>query len=59
MEDLIILNIYAPNMGTANYINQLITKSKKHINNNTIIVGDFNTPSLKWTDHLSKRVTRK
>ena len=28
-EDLIILNIYAPNMGTVNYINQLITKSKK------------------------------
>ena len=30
-EDLKILNIYAPNMGSANYINQLITKSKKHI----------------------------
>ena len=43
-EDLTILNIYAPNTGAANYINQVITKSKKHINNNTIIVGDFNTP---------------
>ena len=43
-EDLAILNIYAPNVGAAKYINQLITKSKKHINNNTIIVGDFNTP---------------
>ena len=30
-EDLTTLNIYAPNMGAANYINQLITKSKKHI----------------------------
>ena len=41
-EDLtILLNIYVPNMGAANYINQLITKSKKHIDNNTIIVGDF------------------
>ena len=58
-EDLTIVNIYAPNMGAANYINQLTTKSKKHINNNTIIVGGFNTPSLKWTDHLSKRTTRK
>ena len=34
-EDLTILNIYAPNVGAANYINQLITKSKKHINNNS------------------------
>ena len=33
-------------MGTANYINHLITKLKKHIDNNTIILGDFNT-SLK------------
>ena len=30
-EDLTILNIYAPKVGAANYINQLITKSKKHI----------------------------
>ena len=30
-------------MGAANYINHLI-KSKKHIDNNIIIVGDFNTP---------------
>ena len=28
-------------MGAANYINQLITESKKYIDNNTIIVGDF------------------
>ena len=46
-EDLTILNIYAPNVGAANYINQLITKSKDQINNNTIIVENLNTPSLK------------
>ena len=43
-EDLTIVNIYAPNMGAANYINQFIIKLKKHINNNIIKVGDFNTP---------------
>ena len=37
-EELTILNIYAPNVGAANDIIQLITKSKKHIDNNTIIV---------------------
>ena len=28
-QDLTIVNIYAPNMGAAKYINQLITKLKK------------------------------
>ena len=45
-------------MGAANYINQLITKSKKHINNNTIIVGDFNTP-LTEMDRSSKQKISK
>ena len=44
-EDRKIANIYA-NMGAANNINQLITTLKKHIDNNTIIVGDFNTPLI-------------
>ena len=57
-EDLTILNIYAPNMGAANYINQLITKSKKHIDNNTIIVEDFNT-LLTEMDRSSKEKINK
>ena len=47
-----------PNMGAANYINQLITKSKKHINNNTIIVGDFNT-LLTEMDRSSRQKINK
>ena len=46
-------------MGAANYIKQLITKLKKHIGDNIIIVGTLTPHSLKWTDHLSKRLTRK
>jgi len=57
-EDLTIINIYAPNMGAANYIRQLITKAKKHIDNNTIIVGDFNTP-LTEMDRSSKQKINK
>ena len=57
-EDLTVVNIYAPNMGAANYINQLITKLKKHINNNKIIIGDFNTP-LTAMDRSSKQKTNK
>ena len=38
-EDLTIVYIYAPNMGAANYISQLLIKIKSHINMNTLIVG--------------------
>ena len=41
-EDLTIMNIYAPNVGTAKYINQLITKVKTYLDNNTLVVGGSN-----------------
>ena len=43
-EDITILNIYAPNTGSPQYIRQLLTTLKGETDNNTIIVGDFNTP---------------
>ena len=43
-EDIIIVNIYAPNIGTPQYIRQMLTAIKGEIDSNTIIVGDFNTP---------------
>ena len=43
-EDITILNIYTPNTGSPQYIRQLLTTLKGQINNNTIIVGDFNIP---------------
>ena len=53
-EDLIIVNSHASNMRAANFISQLITKLKKHIDNNTITLGDFNTP-LTAMDRSSKQ----
>ena len=47
------MNIYAPNVGTAKYINQLITKVEAYLDNNTLIVGDFNT-ALSANDRFSK-----
>ena len=41
-EDLTIINIYAPNVGAAKCINQLITKVKTYLDNNTLILGDLN-----------------
>ena len=42
-EDIAIINIYAPNIGALQYVRQMRTSMKEEINNNTIIVGDFNT----------------
>ena len=44
-EDITIVNIYAPNTGTLQFIRQMLTDIKGEIDSNTIIVGDFNTPT--------------
>ena len=41
-EDITIINIYAPNIGAPQCVRQMLTGMKGEINNNTIIVGDFN-----------------
>ena len=57
-EDITILNIYAPNIGALQYVRQMLTSMKREINNNTIIVGDFNTP-LTPMDRSSKHKINK
>ena len=55
-EDKTINNIYAPNIGALQYVRQMLTRMKGEINNNTIIVGDFNTP-LTPMDRSTKQKT--
>ena len=57
-EDTTIINIYAPNIGTPQYIRQLLTYLKEEIDSNTITVGDFNT-SLTSMDRSSKQKINK
>ena len=38
-EDITIINIYAPNIGTQQYVRQMLRSMKGEINSNTIIVG--------------------
>ena len=57
-EDIIIVNIYAPNIGASQYIMQMLTAIKGEIDSNTIIVGDFNTP-LSPMDRSSKMKINK
>ena len=55
-EDVTIINMYATNMHQ--YIRQMLTSMKGEINNNTIIVGDFNTP-LTPMDRSTKQKINK
>ena len=57
-EDITILNIYAPNIGAPQYIRQLLTAIKEEIDNNTIILGEFNT-SFTPMDRSSKMKINK
>jgi len=52
------MNIYAPNIGAPQYIRQMLTSMKGEINNNTIIVGDFNT-QLTPMDRSTKQKINK
>ena len=57
-EDITIVNIYAPNIRAPQYIRQTLTDIKGETDDNTIIVGDFNTP-LTPTDRSSKQKINK
>ena len=43
-EELMILNIHAPNTGAPRYIKQVLNNLQRDLDSHTIIVGDFNTP---------------
>ena len=57
-EDIAIINIYAPNIEAPQYVRRMLTNMKGEINNNTIIVGDFNTP-LTPMDRSTKQKINK
>ena len=52
-EGVTIINIYTSNIEAPQYIRQMLINMKGEINNNTIIVGDFNT-SLTPMDRPTK-----
>ena len=58
-EDLTIINIYAPNIGAPQYVRQMLTSMKREINNNTIIVGYFNTPLTSMDRSTKQKLTKK
>ena len=57
-ETIILINIYAPNIGAPKYIKQILTDIKGEIDRNTIIVGVFNTPQTSM-DRSSRQKINK
>ena len=55
-EDITIINIYAPNIAAPQYVRQMLTRMKGETNNNTIIVGDFNTPLLPMDGSTKQKI---
>ena len=58
-EDITIINIYAPNIGEPRYLRQMLTSIKGEINNNTIIVGDFNTPLTPLDRSTKQKISKE
>ena len=58
-EDITIINIYVPNIGAPQYVRQMLTSTKVEINNNTIIVGDFNIPLTPMDRSTQQKINKE
>ena len=54
-EDIIVVNICSPIIGTSEYIQKILINIKGEIDSNTVIVRDFNIP-LTSKDRSSRRL---
>ena len=59
VEDITIVNIYAPNIGAPQYIRQMLTAIRGEIDSNTIIVGDFNTPITSMETPTRQKINKE
>ena len=58
-EDITIIDIYAPNLGAPQFVRQMLTSMKGEINNNTIILGDFNTAVIHVDRSTKQKISKK
>ena len=58
-EDITLINIYALSIGGPTYINQILAGIKAEVDNNTIVVEDFNTPLHQGIDYTDTKLIRK
>ena len=58
-EEDTIINIYASNIGAPQYVRQMLTRMKGEINNNTIIVEGFNTPTTPMDRSTKQQINKE
>ena len=58
-EDIIVINMYTPNIGALQYIRQMLTSMKVEINSNTVIVGDFNNPLTTMYRSTKQKINKE
>ena len=58
-KDIAIINLYAPNIGALQYVRQMLTSMKGEIKNNTITVGDFNTPLTPMDRSTEQKISKE
>jgi aspartate carbamoyltransferase regulatory subunit len=58
-KEITIINLYAPNISVPNFIKHTIKDLKAHIDSNTVVVGDFNTPNHQMIGHPNKKSIKK
>ena len=51
--------VEAKNMGAPQYVRQMLTSMKGEITNNTIIVGDFNTPLTPMDRSTKQKISKE
>jgi hypothetical protein len=57
-KEITIINLCAPNVSAPNFIKHTLKDLKAHINSNTVVMEDFNTP-LSPIDCSSKQKINK
>ena len=57
-EDIMLINIYALNQGAPKYVHQLLIELNGETDQNTIVVGELNTP-LSGMDRSSEQKINK
>ena len=58
-EDITIIILYAPSIGTPQYVWQMLTSVKGEIKSNTIIVGDFNIPLTPMDRSTKQKISKE
>ena len=54
-----IISVYAPDIEAPQYIRQMLTTMKGEIDNNTIIVGEFNNPFTSMNSSSKQKINKE